>query len=432
MVHNLTDEQWNWRIRIFALTWFGYGGFYLCRKNLGISLDSIAEELNYSIDDLAVLVTGYLVLYAIGQFCCGFLSDRFGPRIVVTSGMFISIGANFAFGLSSSFTLFMIFSCINGVGQSTGWSGLVKNMTPWFRKTERGIVMAWWGTNYVLGGFVATNFATFVAFTYFDTDNWRRAFFIPPFALAIIALSYAIFTRNTPRDARLPDIIEDDPEDETIQESRSSRTMETVLEVLSHPGVWLIAFMYFFLKLTRYSFLFWLPMYMIRSLGYDEADAGYTSSVYELFGFTGAVLAGYLSDKVFHSKRMPVGSIMLFVLAWMCWLHPTLAQFGHWGNAIGIGLIGIFTFGPDTLMTGAGAMDYGSKKGKSSGEGVAISAGFINGVGSIGGFCSPAMVAYITTRYGWDSLFYAFFILSMIGSGLLAIGAYVERNKKNN
>ncbi len=330
----------------------------------------------------------------------------------------------------------MILYPLNGAGQSTGWSGLVKNMAFWFRRKERGIVMAWWGTNYVLGGFIATNFATYCVYRapLFPELGWKRGFWFPAILLSVIWLAFIILTRNKPADVGVPEIVKDDivePKSgadlSEFNEKKTKSSMEIFLEVISVPSVWLISIMYFFLKLTRYAFLFWLPLYMKDHLGYGGEEAGYTSSIFELVGFMGAVAAGYFSDKLFQSRRMPVGALMLWGLAIAFLIHPHLAAWSHLGNAIGIALIGFMTFGPDTLMTGAAAQDVGSK------HGAATAAGFINGIGSIGQTASGYVVAYVTLTYGWDSLFYLFVIFAFIGGSLLALkwnyNALVEEGK---
>ena len=83
-----------------------------------------------------------------------------------------------------------VMLCLNGVGQSTGWSGLAKMMDEWFTSGRRGIVMAWWGTNYVLGGFLATAFATWsVTQQAVDPDlGWRRGFLFPALLLFVVTL----------------------------------------------------------------------------------------------------------------------------------------------------------------------------------------------------------------------------------------------------
>jgi len=187
-----------------------------------------------------------------------------------------------------------------------------------------------------------------------------------------------------------------------------------VREVLEDPALWLIGCMYFFLILTRYAFLFWLPLYMTQHLKYSAQDAGYTSSLYELVGFLGAIIAGYASEKLFDSRRFPVGALMLWGLALTSLILPKLSTMGRVWTAIGISLVGIMTYGPDTLMSGAAAQDVGSK------EGAATASGFIDGIGHLGMIVSPFVVAFVTAHYSWDILFYVFVVLSLIGGGMLA------------
>jgi len=237
--------------------------------------------------------------------------------------------------------------------------------------------------------------------------------------LTLIALCFIAFTRNKPSDAGLPEIAEDDTDDsesaENVKNNTKLSSIEILAVVLKNPIVWLISLMYFFTKMGRYALLFWLPYYMVEHLGYSLAEAGYTSILYEAAGFVGIIAAGYVSDKLFQARRMPVGALGMWGLAIICLFHPRLAAWSHLGNAIGISLIGFFTYGPDALMSGAAAIDAGSPKA------AGLAAGVINGVGSLGQMISGFIVAYIATRFGWDSLFYFFVLIAVVAGCLLAI-----------
>ena len=43
----------SWRIRIFTVTWLGYAGFYLCRKNFSVIMPILTDEYGYSKTDFA-------------------------------------------------------------------------------------------------------------------------------------------------------------------------------------------------------------------------------------------------------------------------------------------------------------------------------------------------------------------------------------------
>ncbi|MHC4687280.1 MAG: MFS transporter, partial [Planctomycetota bacterium] len=162
MAFTLSRKCQFWRYRIFMLSWLAYGGFYLCRKNFSIAMPLLNQDLGFTKDDLAMVLFCYHLFYALGQFYNGFLSDKFGPRLIVGIGLFLSVLANIFMGFGASLLVFGLLLCVNGTGQSTGWSGTVKNMASWFRRKERGVVMSWWSTCYVVGAIAATGLATFV------------------------------------------------------------------------------------------------------------------------------------------------------------------------------------------------------------------------------------------------------------------------------
>lgn len=401
-----------WRYRIFTVTWLGYAGLYFCRKNFSVSMPIIMDEFGYTKNDLAMVITVYSFAYMVGQFISGYMSDRYGPRIIVSIGLLIALLANFTMGITGSLMAFVFLMGTNGLGQSTGWSGLVKNMTPWFKPTERGVIMSWWSTCYVIGAFLATIFATYWATneTFFVELGWKRAFIAPAIVLAIITLLYALFTRNRPPDVGLKVLVEE--EEVQVSNKLKGEQYHIIKKLISKSELWVAAFIYFLLKLTRYVFLFWLPLYMVEALGYSNQDSGYLSSVYELIGFFGVIVAGYISDHFLNSRRFPVAAIMLFVMAGLCFIQPIIAGMGMLAIGINIGLIGAMTYGADSILSGAGAMDIGGK------NGAAMAAGIINGVGSAGQLLSPFIAAYFSDLLGWNALFYGFVVLALIGSGL--------------
>ena len=371
-------------------------------------------DLGLDNSDYASIIFVYSLIYTIGQFVNGYLSDTFGPRKVVTFGLFLAAIGNLFLGMTFSAGVIVFLIGVNGYGQSTGWSGLIKNMTPWFKRTERGIVMSWWSTCYVTGGFLATIFATYVSFDmeFLSELGWKRGFIFPSLILFIIAILYLLFTRNNPEDVGLPEIVENKYE---FEGGAKAEKLKILGLLLRNSSLWVYSSCYMILKMTRYAFLFWLPVYLEKALHYDVSDAGYMSSVYELIGFFGVILAGYSSDKIFKSNRFSTVSIMMIGLGLACLAHPYMVPYGKIATIISIAIIGIATYGPDSLICTAGSMDVGGTKG------AAMAAGIINGMGSVGQMFSGFIVVAINEYYGWDNLFYFFVVMSFIGGGLAAI-----------
>lgn len=399
------------KARIFAITWVTYAGFYFCRKNLSIILPLLHGMPGLGNLQLANIVFGYSLLYAIGQFGCGFLSDYFGPSRVVGTGLVLVVGSNLLMGLHASPLWLLAFACVNGIGQSTGWSGLVKMMGSWFRGRRRGIVMAWWGTNYVLGGFLATAFATWTVAQQliFPHLGWRRGFFFPAILLLLVTICFFLFAEDSPEEQEK--CKEGCAEPAAVRGQRPEWS-ELVALLRSRP-IWTIGGAYFFLELFRYALMFWLPFYMVHRLRYSLQASGYVSSFYELAGIGGALLAGYVSDRFMESRRAPISAVMLCGLGIVTLAQLALAEHGLLGAAIAVSLAGILSYGPDTLLSGAAAQDIGEAKA------TATASGLIDGIGHLGSLFSPYLVVYVSGRYGWDRLFLVLAAAAFVAAAVL-------------
>jgi OPA family sugar phosphate sensor protein UhpC-like MFS transporter len=118
-----------WRVRIFVVTWIAYAGFYLCRKNFSVLMPLLQQHTGITKDELATAIFGYSLMYSIGQFVMGTLSDRFGPRRVVTSGMLVAGASSVALAFHTDTAWVIGLQAINGLAQACGWSGLLKIMS---------------------------------------------------------------------------------------------------------------------------------------------------------------------------------------------------------------------------------------------------------------------------------------------------------------
>ena len=388
---------------VFAGTWLAYAGLYLCRKNFSILMPALSAEGLFDKDSLALLVFAYSAAYAFGQFLNGAIADAWGAKRVVFAGMLVSAACNFRMGLASpTLAVFLSLQIANGLAQSAGWPGLLKITAEWFSAVRRGIVMAWWSTNLVIGGLAGTLLATFCITGWpaslLPSWGWRLGAIGPALALIALAAAFYFLVPAPPPAGPRP----------------AERAAGAWRAILTSPALLSIALCYFCLKLMRYSFLFWLPLYMVERLRYSQAEAGYSSSVYELVGFLGVPLAGYFSDHVFRGRRFPAGCLLMFALAGACLAFPAASAAGGVANLAAIGVVGMLTFGPDTLLAGAATQEAAGP------EAAASAGGFVNGVGSIGQLLSPLVVSATVRWFGWDGLFSGFVGLAVLGGLALA------------
>jgi len=408
-----------WRRRIFAVTWLTYIGFYFTRKSFSVAKVGMRGDMALHLDKavLGAIDAAYLIAYAIGQFVCGIAGDKCGVRKVVSAGMLVSIMAGFAMGASSAVLLFGIFWFANGLAQSSGWAPLTKNVGCWFSRPERGRTYGWWCTNYAIGGLIASPFAGYVADHF---HNWRFAFFAPSLVLLGILILFLVGQRDKPEDVGLCPVEEYHGQrmSETTMQDGGERETEgswrAITAALKNPTVLLLGFVYFFLKPTRYLILLWGPVLVNEKLGTGMGASGLISALFEAAGPLGVLLSGYASDKLFGARRIPVCVISLVFLSLVLFGFNRATHAGSpWCLGLMLFSIGFFLFGPDSLIVGTAAVDFGTKKGAST------AAGLINSLGSIGAIFGGYLPGVLSQRYGWDLLFTGLAITILFAAVLL-------------
>ena len=421
-------ERWRWTT--FGVTWLIYASLYLTRKSFSVAKIAFADDPKVTLtrNDYGLIDSAYLTTYMAGQFLFGALGDRFGPRRVLLFGLSLSVLAAVIYGFSTAFYVMAILAVAQGVAQSTGWSNTAKVMSSWFSQRERGKVIGWWCTHYAVGAAIALPLAGFLM-TQFGSPRpagedgstivpyWPAAFWGAAAVVFLVLVIAWRFLRDRPEDVGLPSIeayhnegeaviLEgDDPEDEP------DRSWKLIGEVLRVPSIWLLGLAYFAIKLTRYAFYFWGPKYINESLGADAQDSTLIAAALPVGGVIGVIATGYISDYCFQSRRAPVAILSLLLTAGIMLLGLTEIN-SYWLMAGFFFMIGAFLFGPDTLISGTAAIDFGTKKGAGT------AAGVVNGVGSLGAILGGWLPGYITTEDDWSTMFYIF-LVGILASALV-------------
>lgn len=370
------------RVRIFALTWLSYAGYYLTRKNFSVAKTDVQDAHGLSKQELAHIDTGYLAAYAVGQVVWGFVADRVGARRVLTVGMLATAGLSVAFGQASSLAAFTMIWLLNGLAQGSGWSPNVKAMTPVPPEGLRGVIMGWWSTNYVVGGLVASPIAAWAL----RLGGIAGAFTYPAIVVAVVGLAILVLLPDTQPAGT--------PPREIVEARRAARD-----QVLRSTRVWILGASYFFMKLIRYAFLFWAVYYGEKVLGYGKAKAVAIALAFEIGGAFGSIGVGFLSDRLLGGRRFPVGIGALGFLAAALAAYGPVSALGEVPNALCLAAIGFFLFGPDSILCGTAAQELGGP------AGAAVAAGIINGMGSVGPILGSELWTGFSSRYGWNAAF---------------------------
>ena len=403
----------HYRLRVLYTLFIGYASYYLTRKNLPGAAAALGSELHYTNTQLGLLGTLLYITYGIGKFVNGVLGDHANSRTFLVFGLVLSAVCNLGFGLSSSLLALSLWWALNGWFQSMGFPPCARLLTSWYSTSERGAVWGVWNISHQVGGMaIAIATGTLVA-----RLGWRSAFVVPAVVCLIIAVLLWERLPDTPAAQGLPNIgvYRSDvwrEADGTPQSAEPEGIRQIVVErVLKNPGVWLVSIMNLFVYLVRSGAFDWAPKYLIEVKHTPAALAGMINSGFEFLGIPGSLLAGVLSDRVFHGRRAPVCVLFMLITAAGLALFYMVPPGHPWLDTATLSLVGFAVYGPQFLV-GLLVVDLASPKA------AATAIGLTGIFGYAGSALSGVGIGYCVDHAGWRGGFICFIAAALIGSVL--------------
>lgn len=378
----LSPDQRIWRWKVLTSTYFAYAGFYLVRKVFSLCKTTLADDYGFGYAGVADIWTAFLFAYMVGQFINGFIGRKWGPRLLLLGGLGASMACSIVFGFANSYHTFLAFMLFNGLAQAAGWPGAVGGIAEWLRQRERGTIMGFWSTNYLVGSIAAKMVGGFLLQHF--TDKYNGHFGVRYTFLGCTLLSFAIWwliffwQRSKPEDVGLDPIVDHEPPGDRVVVASTQEHIgfDSYLKLFLNPIVLAMGLAYFSIKFLRYTLDSWLPTFLDLN-GMDVGQAANYSSIFDWAGLAGAIAAGIAVDHLFRGRWeivcfvMGLGLVAGYVMVLRFGTNPLML-------AVCFGLVGVMLYGPDTLLTGAAAIAVAGPR-----NAVAV-AGLVNGIGSIG------------------------------------------------
>jgi sugar phosphate permease len=408
-----------YRAQLFTATWLSYAGFYLCRKVYAVLKHPLKEQ--FGLDDVHIAYpwTIYLIAYMLGQFLAAWLGKRMESRRVLAYGMCVAAACNIVLGLlvdshvANVFSWMCVTMAIHGLAQATGWPHNVALFANWTRRSERGTLFGVWGTCYQLGAVAGKGLAGFLL-------GWLGmawSFYGSSLVLFAITVVFLMLARERPQSVGLS--LEDAAEPDVPAAAAGAAVLaaRAPLPAGFIASIVAMGLIYFGFKFIRYALDSWSTLILVEQFRMSTTIAAYLSTAFDWIGFLGVIAGGMWSDRIPGARRTPVifwmtvGCFLCTSLMWLVGLSSPVLFVAM------LGLIGFTAMGPDSLLSGACAMDIGSRRQ------AALAAGVINGLGSIGPIVQEPLIGWLKETQGSQAvllLLVGVVFLTTIATGLLA------------
>ena len=171
---------------------------YLDRYAVGIASESMRVDLRMTQTQMSWFLSAFFWSYALCQVPAGWLSDRFGPRVMLTAyilGWSLFTGL---LGVTTQVGLVLLLRFLCGATQAGAYpvcSGMLRNWFPASRRGGASSIVAMGGRSGAVLAPILTA-ALMAAFV----GGWRPVLIVYGLAGVLVAFVFAWICRDTPRD----------------------------------------------------------------------------------------------------------------------------------------------------------------------------------------------------------------------------------------
>jgi sugar phosphate permease len=394
--------------------WLTYGAFYFCRTNISAAVPGLKASageggLGLAGDEIGWILASLKITYGLGQLLNGQLSERLPPRVMLAVGMFGSAALNVAFGLGTGFYFLLFVWATNGFCQSLGWTPCVRVAANWVPILRRGNAIGIIGTGYQ----ITLGLTYLVAGQSAQNFGWRGALWVPAALLAAAGVFMLVCLRETPdeRDAG------HDAAPERAAEPPRLPFSEGLYWTLYNPTLWLLGLSLGLLNACRYGFLDWGVTHLMETQDVRVGKAALQFFVIAIGATAGSYLAGWATDRFFHSRRAPVICLLMAALGGLSLVYDRVASTSAAGTMLLLVVIGFCIYGPQVLLVGTAPADL-AHRGTS-----AAAAGFVNFIGYMGAATGDVVTGYYSApeHGGWQTAIYIWAGWAFAGAAITAL-----------
>ncbi|CAH6336477.1 MULTISPECIES: MFS transporter [Erwiniaceae] len=267
---------------------------YIDRNALAVMWPAVSKDIGADKADYAMLVTMFLIAYAVGQSLFGRILDVVGTRLgfVVSIGIWsLSIAAHAAV---RSLAVLGLLRVTLGVSEAGNWPGAVKANAAWFPAGERALAQGIFNSGAAIGAIIS---APLVALMY-EAMGWRATFLLVGVLGFIWLVPWLLIYRGEP-DAH-PWLSK--AERAHIAGDEQGGVAQAVTgyapgmgELLHHRESWAILIGRFFLDPIWWLFVSWLPIYLAETFGFDVKQIGMFAWVPFVGAMLGSLSGGWAS-----------------------------------------------------------------------------------------------------------------------------------------
>lgn len=289
----MTSHQgWPARYKIVALAAAAVFICYMDRVIISIAIIPMSAEFGWSPEEQGRVLSSFFVGYLLTQVAGGWLSGRYGGKIVLGSGViFWSLFTMLApVAAAGGLTALLVSRVLMGVGEGITFPSIYSMFGRWVPETERSRAIGILFSTIPLGSVFALLATPWIVTHY----GWEMGFY----AFGALGFIWWIFWQLNAAASpeQHPSITQEELKLIQGEEAVSGERPTPIRRLLKSPAVWAVIIGHFCANWGSYVLLAWMPTYINKGLGVDFASVGIFTMIPALFSFLALNAGGWLAD----------------------------------------------------------------------------------------------------------------------------------------
>ncbi len=282
---------------------FGYSLAVMHRSALGVAGLEAAAHFGTTPGIISTFVVLQLATYALSQVPVGLLLDRFGSRVLLTTGTLVIALGQGMLAMADDLSMAYAARILLGVGDACMFNSVLRLLPRWFPPQRVPLLSQVTGMIGAVGQVAAVG----VVLPLIQVAGWRPGLLLTVAASGVAAVLIVAGVRNAPP-GEAPSVVVD-----PIREIPSR-----IRGVTTHPATQLGFWVHFTAGFSTNAFVFmWGIPYLVVGQGRSQAEAGALFALLSVAAMVAGPVVGAMTAR--HPLRR---STMVLLLVWAvvaCW-----------------------------------------------------------------------------------------------------------------
>lgn len=368
---------------------------YLDRGTLAVANEFVRADLGLSLGEMGILLSAFSWSYALCQLPVGALVDRIGPRWLLGGGLVLWSLAQAAGGLMSSFGWFVLARVLLGIGESPQFPSAARVVSNCFPLRARGTPTGIFNSASPLG----IALAPLCLSTLIAALDWRWAFYLTGAAGLVVAVVWLAVYRDPVKETLTEEerryLYSDEPTPHIVV---PKVTFADWRSLFGHATTWGMMIGFMGSVYLNWVYLTWLPGYLRTARHMSLEMTGVAAAIPFLCGFIGALVAGWVSDRITRrSETAVLGRRNAMVVAMLGMVVFTVPAALVDSNVIAVACICVVIF----LANASSACAWSLATAVAPANRVASLGSIQNFGGFLGGALAPILTGFIAQTWSF-------------------------------